>query len=200
MTEPAEGLLALAEHPSATPAPLEELRRRVAGRRRRRRALQSAMAGVAVVVVGVVATPLVDRPSDAPTQVVAAPGVPEASLTEVARASASGSTLLLVADQDCAYLRWLDAESPLAGGCATHPTGHFVETFGQPVLVSDNVTAAILRAGPSMARFSARLADGRTTTGAMSADGWALVVADGRIVGVSGIDTHGRSVPEFVVG
>ena len=51
------------------------------------------------------------------------------------------ATLVLVAGRDCAYLRWADAQTslpgyqPLAGGCATRPSGTVIETFGQPVLV-----------------------------------------------------------------
>ena len=60
---------------------------------------------------------------------------------------AGGSTLVLVADRDYAYLQWTDG-AQLAGGCPTHPADHSVQTFGPPVRVSDGVTAAILRGGP----------------------------------------------------
>ena len=153
------------------------------------------MAGVAVALAGVAVVPLLGRPPDAPTQVVA-------GLPEVARATANGATLVLEADQDCAYLRPVDArpaDPPLAGGCGARTKDHSVQTFGPPVAVRDGVTAVILSGGPSMARYSARLADGRIVEGSLSAGGWAVVVADSRIVGVSGIDTQGHPVPEWIV-
>jgi len=137
--------------------------------------------------------------------------VPEAGMSEVARASAAGSTLVLVAGGNCAYLRWADAQTslpgyaPLAGGCGTRPEGTFIETIGQPVPVTrgpgtDGFSVTILRSGPSVAHVSARLADGRTVPASIGTEGWALVAADGRIVAVSGIDVQGRSVPETLVG
>ena len=137
--------------------------------------------------------------------------VPESGLPEVARTPASGSTLVLVAGKDCAYLRWADAQTslpsyqPLAGGCGTRPSGTFIETFGQPVLVmrgpdTQPSTVVIFRAGPGLARLSARLADGRTVNASIGADGWGLVATGGRIVAVSGIDVQGRAVPETLVG
>lgn len=137
--------------------------------------------------------------------------VPESGLPEVARTSASGSTLVLVAGQDCAYLRWADAQTslpayqPLAGGCGTRPSGTVIETFGQPVLVmrgpgTQPSTVVIFRTGPNLARFSARLADGRTVNASIGIDGWGLVASDGRIVGVGGTDTQGRAVAETLVG
>ncbi len=51
-----------------------------------------------------------------------------------------------------------------------------------------------------MTRFVAHLTDGRTVEGSLGAHGWAVVVADGRIVGVSGIDVRGLAVPEWIVG
>jgi hypothetical protein len=137
--------------------------------------------------------------------------VAEAGLPEVARTAASGSTLVLVAGQNCAYLRWADAQTslpgyqPLAGGCGTRPSGTFIETFGQPVIVTRGPdtqpsTVVIFRTGPNLARFSARLADGRTVAASIGLDGWGLVAGDGRIVAVSGIDTQGRPVPETLVG
>ena len=136
--------------------------------------------------------------------------VPETGLPEVARTSASGSTLVLVAGQDCAYLRWSDAQpsatgyQPLAGTCGTRPAGTMIEAFGQPVLVrrvpgSEPSTVVVFRAGAGVARFSARLADGRTVPASMGADGWGLVAADGRIVGITGIDVQGRALPEQLV-
>jgi hypothetical protein len=137
--------------------------------------------------------------------------VPEAGLPEVARTSASGSELVLVAGHDCAYLRWADAQTslpgyqPLAGGCGTRPSGTLVETFGQPVIAMRGPgtrpsTVVIFRTGPNLARFSARLADGRTVPASIGLDGWGLVASDGRIVAVTGIDTQGRAVPEQLVG
>jgi hypothetical protein len=137
--------------------------------------------------------------------------VPEAGLPVVARTSASGSELVLVAGQNCAYLRWADAQTslpgyqPLAGGCGTRPSGTFIETFGQPVIVmrgpdTQPSTVVIFRTGPNLARFSARLADGRSVGASIGLDGWGLVASDGRIVGVSGTDTQGRAVPEQLVG
>ena len=184
MTEPLHALRTLVELPPSAPPPVEVLRRRVAARRRRRGTLRAGLAGVAAVLAGVAVVPLVDRPSDSSTQVVAA------------ATPANGSTLVLVADQNCAYLRSQDAT--LGGGCATRPTDHFVETFGAPVQVG-NQSATIVRGGPMMARYSARLADGRTVDGALGPHGWAMVVTDGHIVGVSGFDAQGHGVPEWIV-
>ena len=199
MTEPASRLCTLVEFPPSAPPPVEDLHQRVAARRRLRRLSRGALAGVATVLAGVAVVPLVDRGSDAPAQIIAA----APALPEVAQAPAGGSTLVLQADQDCAYLRWAHAQPgdpPLAGGCEAGPAGHSVQTLAKPVAVSAGTTAAILRGGPSMARFSARLADGRTVEGPLGAGGWAVVVADGRIVGVSGIDHIGLPVPEWIVG
>jgi hypothetical protein len=178
---------------------VEDLRRRVAGRRRRRHSLHAALAGVALVMAAAAVLPLLDRPSDAPTRVVAA----ATGLPEVGRAPAGGSTVVLAGDRHCAYLGWSDArpgDPPLAGGCGGPEPGHSVQTFRSPVDIGDNLTAAILHAGPSMTRFVAHLDDGRTVEGSIGAHGWAVVVADGRIVGVSGIDVRGLPVPEWIVG
>ena len=158
----------------------------------------AALAGFAVVVAALAGVPLLERSSESPTQVVAAaPGLPE-----VERAPASGSMLVLHADQHCAYLRWAEAQPadpPVAGGCGTRTRDHAVQMFGAPVAVPGGLTAAIVSGGPSMARYSARLADDRTVEGRLSADGWAMVVADSRIVGVSGVDARGLPVPEWIV-
>lgn len=185
MTDPLYGLHTLLELPPSQPPPVEGLRRRVEARRRRRRVTRSSLAGAAVVLAGVAAVPLVDRPSDDPTQVVAA---------------ATGSpTLALEADKDCAYLRLRAGDPPLAGGCPAGPPDHSVQTYWPAVPVGDGSNATIVRGGPAMARFVARLADGRTVEGALGAHGWALVVTDGRLVGVSGVDGQGHPVPEWIV-
>ena len=197
MTEPVSGLRTLVELPPSVPPPVEDIHRRVAVRRRRRQVSRAALAGVAVVLAGVAVVPLLEQRSDAPTQVVAA----ATGLPEVARAAASGSTLVLQADENCAYLRWVDAQPadpPVAGGCGTRTRDHSVQTFGPPVVVGDGSTAAILSGGPAMVRYSAHLADGRAVEGLL-AGGWGVVVADSRIVGVSGIDARGLPVPEWVV-
>ncbi len=137
--------------------------------------------------------------------------VPEAGLPEVARVTAGGSTLVLVAGQDCAYLRPLDAQvsqpnyQPLGGACGPRPAGSTITAIGQPIPVigppgTDRSTVTIFRAGPSIARFTARLADGRTVSPAIGADGWALVAGAGPVVAVSGVDTQGRAVPEQLAG
>ncbi len=137
--------------------------------------------------------------------------VPETGLPEVARAAASGSTLVLVAGHDCAYLRWVDAQrelpgyQPLAGGCATRQPGTMIETLGQPVPVmrgpgSAPATVVMFRAGTGVARLTARLADGRTVPATTGADGWGLVATEGRVVGLTAIDPQGRSAPEQLVG
>ena|GEM_PF-6732890 len=121
--------------------------------------------------------------------------VPEAGLPEVARTAASGSTLVLVAGQDCAYLRWTDAQTsrpgyqPLAGACGNRPAGTAVETFGIPVRVmrgpgSTDAVAVIFRAGPGVTQLTARVADGRTVAAQVGTDGWGIVASDGRIVAV----------------
>ena len=120
--------------------------------------------------------------------------VPEAGLPEVARTAASGWTLVLVAGQDCAYLRWVDAQpsaqgyQPLAGGCAKRPTGTTVETFAAPVTVrrpaAADSTVVIFRAGPGVTRLTARVADGRSVPAVVGTDGWGVVASDGRIVAV----------------
>ena len=137
--------------------------------------------------------------------------VPEAGLPEVVRATASGRTVVLVAGQDCAYLRPLDAQptepgyQPLGGACGARPAGSALTAIGKPILVmglpgAESSKVVIIRSGPSIARFTARLADGRTVTPSIGIDGWALVVSAGTVVAVSGIDTQGRAVPEQLVG
>jgi hypothetical protein len=194
LTEPLHALRTLVELPASPPPPVEDLRRRAATRSRRRRLSHAAMAGVAVVLAGVAVVPIVDRSSDAPTQVVAA----ATGLPEVAQAPAGSATLVLIADENCAYLRWQGADTTLGGGCATRAAEHSVQTFAAPIEAGGQ-NATIVRGGPSMAGFSARLADGRTVDGALGAHGWAMVVTDGRIVGVSGFDAQGQGVPEWIV-
>ena len=137
--------------------------------------------------------------------------VAEAGLPEVARATASGSTLVLVAGQDCAYLRPLDAQvsqpgyQPLGGACGSRPAGSTIAAIGHPIPVmgppgTDRSTVTILRSGPSIARLTARLADGRTVSPTIGTDGWAVVAGAGTVVAASGIDTQGRAVPEQLVG
>lgn len=184
MTDPMHGLRTLVDLPASPPPPVEGLRRRAETRRRRRRLVRSSMVGVAAVLAGVAVVPLVDRPPDAPTQVVAA---------------ATGATLALESDEDCAYLRLGAGDPPLAGGCPTDPPNHSVRTYWPAAPLGNGSNATIVRGGPSMARFVARLADGRTVEGDLGAHGWALVVTDGRIAGVSGIDTRGLPVPEWIV-
>ena len=74
MTEPVEALRTLLEAPPSPPEPVEDLHRRVAARRRRRARWRAVLAGVAAVLAAVAIVPLVDRPSDSPTRVVAGPG------------------------------------------------------------------------------------------------------------------------------
>jgi len=137
--------------------------------------------------------------------------VPETGLPEVARVAASGSTLLLVAGSDCAYLRWVDAQpaSPgyqsLAGACGTRPTGTAIAPLGAALSVmrgpgTTPSTVAIFRAGPQVRMVAARLADGRAVPATVNADGWGLVASDGRIVALTGVDASGRPVPEQLVG
>ena len=137
--------------------------------------------------------------------------VAEAGLPEVARTAASGSTLVLVAGSNCAYLRWFDAQpelpsyEPLAGGCSPRPSGTFKENLGGAVPVMRGPGAApstvvMIRMGTQVRRVSARLADGATVPAAVGTDGWALVAAPGRIVALTGIDAQGRPVPEVLVG
>ena len=152
-----------------------------------------------------------------PPPVGSRPGLPtgplpvaEAGLPEVARATAGGSTLVLVAGQDCAYLRPLDAQpsqpgyQPLGGACGPRPAGSTVTAIGQPIPVmgppgTDRSVVTMFRSGTSIARFTARLADGRTVSPAIGTDGWALVVGPGTVLAVSGIDTRGQAVPEQLV-
>jgi hypothetical protein len=130
--------------------------------------------------------------------------VAEAGLPEVARVTAGGMTLVLVAGQDCAYLRRLDAQSgqqPLGGACGLRPAGTTITLIGSPVPVmgppgTERSSVAMFRSGPSVARFTARLADGRTVNATIGTDGWALVADAGTIVLVIGIDTQGRAVAE----
>ena len=88
MSEPAEALRALLDRPPFSPPPVEELHRRVDGRRRRRARRRIALAGLATVFAAAAVVPLLDRASDRPTQVVAGPG---SSLTTVAGAAAGPS-------------------------------------------------------------------------------------------------------------
>jgi hypothetical protein len=137
--------------------------------------------------------------------------VPEDGLPEVARAAASGSTVVLAAGQDCAYLRWVDAQrflpgyQPLAGTCGKRPRGTTIETFGSPVPLrrapgTADSMAVIFRAGTDVRQVSVRLADGRSVQGAVGTDGWGVVAAEGRIVSITGFDGAGRTVGETFVG
>ena len=137
--------------------------------------------------------------------------VAEAGLPEVARTAASGSTLVLVAGRNCAYLRWVDAQpelpghQPLTGGCAARPPGTAMEDLGGavPVMRVPGMapsTVVMIRMGQQVRRVAARLADGATVPAAIGSDGWALVAAQGRIVALTGIDAEGRPVPEVLVG
>jgi hypothetical protein len=153
-----------------------------------------------------------------PPPVGSRPGMPtgplpvaEAGLPEVARATASGMTLVLVAGQDCAYLRPLDAKpaepgyQPLGGACGARPTGSTIAAIGQPIPVmgppgTERSTVTIFRSGPSIARFTARLADGRMVSATIGTDGWAVISGAGTVVAVRGTDIQGRAVPEQLVG
>lgn len=137
--------------------------------------------------------------------------VPEAGLPEVARVPASGSTLLLVAGSDCAYLRWVDSQTtlpgyqPLGGACGTRPAGTATVVLGGALLVMRGPdtapsTVAIFRAGAQVRKVSARLADGRSVPATVGVDGWGLVASDGRLVALTGVDASGRPVPEQLVG
>ncbi|MGH9264195.1 MAG: hypothetical protein ACRD1D_05830 [Acidimicrobiales bacterium] len=137
--------------------------------------------------------------------------VPEDGLPEVARAAASGSTVVLVAGRDCAYLRWVDAQrslpsyQPLAGACGTRQRGTTIEAFGSPVMLrrapgTVDSMAVIFRAGPDVDQVSVRLADGRRLPGVIGAEGWGVAVGEGRIVSITGVATGGRSLGETFVG
>lgn len=137
--------------------------------------------------------------------------VPETGLPEVARTASSGSTLVLVAGSNCAYLRWVDAQPELpgyrslSGGCSPRPSGTGMDALAGAVPVMRGpgtipFTAVMIRMGTQVRRVSARLADGATVPAAVGADGWALVAAPGRIVALTGIDAEGRPVPEVPVG
>lgn len=137
--------------------------------------------------------------------------VAEAGLPEVVRATAGERTLVLVAGEDCAYLRPLDAQpsqpgyQPLGGACGPRPAGSTLTAIGEPIPVmgppgTDRATVTIFRTGPFIARFTARLADGRTVSPVIGTDGWALVAGAGTVVAVSGTDMQGRTVPEQLVG
>jgi hypothetical protein len=153
-----------------------------------------------------------------PPPVGSRPGMPtgplpvaEAGLPEVARVTATGMTLVLVAGQDCAYLRPLDAQpsqpgyQPLGGACGSRPAGSTIAAIGHPIPVmgppgTERSTVTIFRSGPSIARFTARLADGRTVSPAMGTDGWAVLAVTGTVVAVRATDVQGRAVPEQLVG
>ncbi len=118
---------------------------------------------------------------------------------------------MVVAGQDCAYVRWVDAQTslpgyqPLAGACGTRPAGTTIQALGRPTLImrgpgTEPSTVLIFRYGPSVARVTARLADGRSVPMAPAVDGWGIVAADGRAVALSGVDIRGGSVPEQLVG
>ena len=94
MTEPADGLRTLVDLPASLPEPVEDLRRRVAVRRRRRALGRAAFgaAGAAVAVAAAMAmAPLLDRSPDGLTQVVAGP--------DTAPTTTSPGTLEFVAGQ-----------------------------------------------------------------------------------------------------
>lgn len=138
--------------------------------------------------------------------------VPEEEMSEVARATTPGrSTLALVAARDCAYVRPADFDPKttpvsqvLVGACSSRPVSAAVEALGAVVRLfgppgSGEGTAAIFRAGPQVRSVTARLVDGRSVAAALSADGWGLAAADGRIVALTGVDQAGRPVPEVLV-
>jgi len=178
----------------------------------RRQEAETVASGLRLVRTG---DPSVRPP---PPPVGSRPGMPtgplpvaEAGLPEVARTTASGTTLVLVAGQDCAYLRPVEAQpsqpgyQPLGGACGASPAGSTIAAIGQPIPVmgppgTERSTATIFRSGPSIARFTARLADGRTLSPAIGTDGWAVVAGAGTVVAVTGTDTQGRAGPEQLVG
>ena len=134
----------------------------------------------------------------------AGPSAPADRLRE-AEAIASGLRLVRTGDPS------VRPEPPPPGSRPGLPLGTLpvpesgIETFGRPVLVmrgpgTQPSTVVIFRTGPNLARFSARLADGRTVNASTGIDGWGLVASDGRIVGVRGDDTQGGAVPEQLVG
>ena len=136
--------------------------------------------------------------------------VPEAGLPEVARFAAGGSTLVLVAGSNCAYLRWVDAQpelpghQPLTGGCTPRPSGTGMEDLNGalPVIRVPGMTPStvvMIRIGTQVREVSARLADGATVAATIGVDGWALVAAPGRIVALTGTDAAGQPVPAVLV-
>ena len=177
----------------------------------RRAEAETIAAGIRLVRTG---DPSVRPP---PPPVGSRPGLPagplpvaEAGLPEVARAAAAGSTVVLVAGQDCAYLRWVDAQpslpgyEPLAGACLPPPSGNTITAAGPAVTArrgpdTQPAVVTVFRNGPSIGRFTARLADGTAAPVSRGTDGWAIVVGSSRVVAVTGIDTQGRTVAEQVV-
>lgn len=153
-----------------------------------------------------------------PPPVGSRPGLPagplpvaEAGLPEVARAPAAGSQVVLVAGQDCAYLRWVDAQpslptsQPLAGACLARPAATAITAAGPAVLAmrgpdADPSIVTVFRSGPSIASFTARLADGKAAAVSVGADGWAIVAGTSRAVAVTGTDIQGRAIAEQMVG
>lgn len=91
---------------------------------------------------------------------------------------------MLVAGQDCAYLRWADVGWRMRQA----PRGHGDRDVRVPVTVrrpaAADSTVVIFRAGPGVTTLTARVADGRTVPALVGTDGWGIVARDGRIVAV----------------
>jgi hypothetical protein len=158
--------------------------------------------------------PSVRPPPPPPGSTVGLPGgplpVPEQGLPEVARTGAGSTGLVLVAGQDCAYLRRADAQldlpahRPEAGACGARPPGTGIAALGQPVLLMGGPgtewrSAVILRAGPAVRSVSARTADGRSVAATLGEDGWGMAVSTGRLFLLTAFDAAGRPVAEAFV-
>jgi hypothetical protein len=175
----------------------------------RLREAESVAAGIRQVRIG--------DPSVAPTPPPAGsttglPGGPlsaaESGMPEVARGGFGPSSVVVLAESDCAYMRSTASvpqrDGALAGGCATRPTvsdiavvGLAAELFAVPGV--EESTAVILRVAPAAVTVAARTADGRTFPAVLGADGWGVAVGPGRIVGLSAQDGAGRPLSEVFV-
>jgi len=156
-------------------------------------------------------TPSVPPPGSRPGLPNGALPVAEDGLPEVARTPASGSTLILLAGQNCAYLEWVDSQrsapghQPLAGACGAAPSTTGIESFGSPTPVmrgpgTTAATVAFFRSGSQIRRVTARLVDGRSVDAVVGADGWGLVATESRVVALTGYDVNGRAFPEVRLG
>lgn len=146
MSDAAESLRLLVEHPTNPPEPVAELHRRVAERRWRRRRGRVACTCFAVTIVSIVAIPLIGRSADRPTRVAAGP---DATLPLAPTTSALVFVPGIPIDTRLEY--------SVPGGWQTiFSDGHRLIVSTRPLSDSDKELALLARADAS---FSALIPD-----------------------------------------